>query len=263
MGRLFLSRLGFGILFLILSNGAVAQDNYYVFKKSGQPFFNMNISLQRGGIFSTTDTLTLRKQDTVFLINRLGELFELKEPGAYAFSRLRSHRKLSSDDSFAKKYFSYVWKQFTNQQEIRQRPGVVYREKRNIELLSPMDSIRWYVPEIEFLWNNKTDAVTTYFHLQDLDSKHFTKIGTTSSSLVLYRDNVILKSGKNYRWTVSTEPFPDFNGVKFNSFQLLTRDAYVQLKQEIDTLIVALKLLGFSEKDIKKAICLDYKFCEF
>ncbi len=191
MGRLFLSRLGFGILFLMLSNWAVAQDNYYVFKKSGKPFFNMNVSLQRGGVFSDTDTLTLSKQDTVFLINRLGELFELKEPGAYAFSQLPSYRKLSSDDSFTKKYFSYVWKQFTNQQEIRQRPGVVYREKRNIELLSPMDSMRWYVPEIEFSWNNKTDAVITYFHLQDLDSKHFTKIGTTSSSLMLYRDRLV------------------------------------------------------------------------
>ncbi len=263
MGRLFLSRLVFGICVLMLNNWVVGQDNYYVFKKSGQPFFNINVSLQRGGHFSQTDTLTLRKKDTVFLINRLGDLFELKEPGSYVFTTLGSYKKLSSDDSFTKKYFSYVWKQFTKQQEIRQRPGVVYREKRNIELLSPMDSIRWHVPQIEFSWNNKTDAVTTYLHLQDLDSKHFTKIGTTSSSLVLYRDNVILTSGKNYRWAVSKEPFPDFSELEFNSFKLLPRGAYLQLKEEMDTLTVALKLLGFSEKDIKKAICIDYKFCDY
>jgi len=263
MGRLFLSRLGVGILFCMVTNWTVAQDNYYILKKSGNPFFSKNNSLRRGEVFSDKDTLTLSKQDTVFLINRSGELFELIEPGSYAFNTLRSYKKVSNGNSLAVKYFAYVWKQFTNQQKSRQRPGVVYREKRDIELLTPSDSIRFYAPEIEFSWDNKTDSVSTYFHLQDIDSKHITKIGTSASSLVLFRDNIILGAGKSYRWSVTLEPFPDFNEVKFNSFELLKRNAYLKLKEEMDTLTVALKLLGFSEKDIKKAICIDYKFCDY
>lgn len=261
MGRLFLPRLGF-VCFLLLSNLAMAQNSFYVFKKTGQPFFSMDLPVQRGAVFKNTDTLTLKELDTVFLINKLGQLFELKEPRTYAYNSLHRYRKQSADDSFSAKYFSYVWKQFTNQQESRQQPGVVYREERNIKLSQPMDSIKWYVPEIMFTWQNRTDTLNTYFHLQDMETKHITKIGTTSNSLVLYRDNLILKSGRSYRWTVTTTPFPDFNEVKFNSFELLTNEAYLELKKEMEALTLALQILGFSEGDIKTAICMDYKFCE-
>ena len=64
-------------------------------------------------------------------------------------------------------------KKFTNQQEIRQRPGVVYREERNIKLLTPIDSIRWNVPDIVFSWKNTTDSTKVYFHLEDLTTKAY------------------------------------------------------------------------------------------
>lgn len=261
MGRLFLPRLGF-ICFLLLSNLTMAQNSFFVYKKSGQPFFTMDLPVQRGVVFKNTDTLILKELDTVFLINRLGQLFELNEPLAYDYNSLHRYRKQSANDSFASKYFSYVWKQFTNQQESRQQPGVVYREDRKIKLIQPMDSIRRYVTNIVFSWQNRTDSLTTYFHLQDMETKHITKIGTTSSSLQLFRDNLILKSGHSYKWGVTTSPFPDFKEVTFNNFELLTNEAYSELKREMEALTLALKMLGFSEDDIKTAICWDYKFCE-
>lgn len=262
MGRLFLSRLGF-ICFvsLLFTNIIVAQNSFYIFKKSGKPFFNMDLPVQRGAVFKNSDTLTLRKLDTVFLINRSGELFELKEPRAYTYNSLKNFRKQSDKESFTSKYFSYVWKQFTNQHQTRQQPGVVYREERNIKLSKPMDSIKLYVPQIEFTWKNNTDSTITYFHLQDLETKHIIKIGSVSNSILLYRDNVILNSGKSYRWTVTNTPFPDYNLTSFNSFELLSNDSFLKLKEDMEALTVALKILGFSENDIKTAICLDYKFC--
>jgi hypothetical protein len=155
-----------------------------------------------------------------------------------------------------------VWKQFSNQKEIRQRPGVVYREERTIKLSEPMDSIRFNVPAIEFSWRNNTDISKVYFHLQDLDNNHISKIGTTTNSITLYRDNVLLQSGRSYKWTVTTQAFPDFGKLEFNSFELLTKEAYERLKIKMKTLKKALLVLGFSEEDIKTAICLDYKFCE-
>jgi hypothetical protein len=223
----------------------------------------MDMVVQRGAVFKNSDTLTLRKLDTVFLIKQLGELYELNEPRTYAYNSLQRYRKQSGNESFTSKYFSYVWRQFTNQQESRQQPGVVYREERNIKLSQPIDSIKWYFPEMTFSWKNHTDSITTYFHLQDLESKHITKIGTSSNSLILYRDNLILKPGKSYRWTVTTSPFPDYNEVRFHNFEFLSKATFLELKKEMETLIVALKILGFSEDDIKTAFCMDYKFCEY
>lgn len=264
MARIFLSRLGFVCTVLLLcSNWALAQNKFYVFKKTGEPFFKIDTPIQRGTVFKNTDTLTLHKLDTVYLINQLGELFELNKPQQYVYSALQKYRKQSDNESFTSKYFSYVWRQFTNQQNTRQQPGVVYREKRGVTLLEPKDSIKMNVPKIEFSWKNSTDSLTTYFHLQDLETKHITKIGTSSNTLILYRDNTVLKPGHRYQWTVSTTPFPDYKNANFNSFKLLTNEAFIELQKEMKTLVYALKMLGFSENDIKEIICLDYKFCDF
>jgi hypothetical protein len=264
MGRLFLSRLGFLCLIAILfANLAIGQNSFYVYKKSGNPFFNASLPVQRGAMFGETDILKLHALDTVFLVNKLGELFELKQPQVYTYESLKDYRKEANNDSFTKKYFSYVWKQFTNQHEIRQMPGVVYRENKKIKLLTPMDSIRWWVPEIKFSWKNDTDNTLVYFHLQDIDTDHITKLGVETNHLILYRDNVILKSGKIYKWAVTTLPFPNFDEVGFNTFELLDREGYEALKKEVHAIKQALKLLGFSEDDIKTAICMDYKFCDY
>lgn len=263
MGRLFLSRLSlFCIISMLISNCAFAQNTFYIFKKSGQPYFKIDLPVQRGSVFNNSDTLTLSKIDTVLLINNLGELFELNEPRTYVYNTLHKYRKRSNNNSLTSKYFSFVWKQFTNRQKSRQRPGVVYREERDIKLNQPMDSIKWYVPEILFSWQNRTETITTYFHLQNIETKHITKIGTSSDSLILFRDNTILESGNKYQWAVTTEPFPDFNTIRFNNFELLTQEAYLKLKSKMKALKQALGLLGFSEEDIKEVICLDYKFCD-
>ncbi|WP_405385015.1 hypothetical protein [Maribacter sp. LLG6340-A2] len=262
MGRIFLSRLKYVWVMLVFANWAWAQSSYYVYKISGSPYFNEHMSVQRGGAFTDSDTLTLHKLDTVYLINQLGELYELNQPKAYTYNTLYQHRKHEKTNSFTSKYFSYVWRQFMNQKDIRQRPGVVYREDRNIQLNKPMDSIRWFVPKIKFSWENRTDSLTTYFHLEDLKTAHITKIGTNTNYLELFRDNLILKPGTSYRWAVTTTPFPDYKKVKFNTFELLSNADYLKLKEEIKALTMALQLLGFSDEDIKMAICLDYKFCQ-
>ncbi|MFD0796009.1 hypothetical protein ACFQZJ_00940 [Maribacter chungangensis] len=263
MGRLFLPRLGFiSVVVLLLSSVVTAQDNYFVFHISGKPMLSTQVPVQRGEVFGNLDTYILKQKDTVFLINRSGELFELNKPTSYTYSSISNYKKQFDRKSLSALYFTYVWKQFSNQKENRQRPGVVYREDRNIRLSQPMDSIKLNVPEIEFLWKNNTDVTTVYFHLQDIESNHITKIGTSSSSLILYRDNVILKPGKRYKWAVTTKAFPDFGKVKFHAFEILTKEEYAKLQAKMKALTTALKFLGFSSKDIANALCMDYKYCE-
>jgi len=263
MGRLFFSRLvGCIILFVLGFNYGFAQKNYFVFKKMGRPVFNINDPVLRGSVFDDSDVLKLHNKDTVYLVDELGELFELKEPKEYEYSSIVEYRKKENIDSFTRKYFSYVWKQFTNQQKTRQRPGVVYREDRSIKLLSPIDSVKYYLPDIKFMWKNNTDSTKVFFHLEDQLTKHIFKIGLAGNEIHLYRDHFILENGHKYKWAVTKEPYPNFKEVKFNSFELLDKAVYLVLKEEMETLTIALKLLGFSDEDIKTAICLDYKFCE-
>ena len=65
-----------------------------------------------------------------------------------------------------------------------------------------------------------------------------------------------------YKWAVTKEAFPNFGTIGFKSFKLLTKAQYTEFKAKMKALSKGLELLGFSEKDIRNAICLDYKFCE-
>lgn len=261
MGRLFLSCLKLAVLlFFIVSNSATAQKEYFIVEVLGKPLLNKEILKRRGTAFGAMDSLQIQERDTVFLANELGELFELYEPNIYVYKSIESHKK-QSNNSLSRDYFNFIWKEFSNQKKVRQRPGVVYREERNITLKQPVDSARKYGPEILFSWKNKTGNDSVYFHLQELDSKHITKVGTTSTSLKLFRDYVILKPGVHYKWAVTSLAFPDLGKIKFNSFHLLSTEEHLKLKAKMEALTKALRLLGFSENYVKFAVCMDYKFC--
>ena len=79
--------------------------------------------------------------------------------------------------------------------------------------------------------------------------------------MVLHLDNFLLRPDQNYEWSVSTNAFPNLTELKFNLLEILTKQEYENLKEEVAALIKAFKLLGFSEAEIQEAICIDYKFC--
>ena len=60
----------------------------------------------------------------------------------------------------------------------------------------------------------------------------------------MFIDNIILKNGNSYKWAVTIEPYPDFNDITFNSFELLNRETYVALENEMKALTIALKIVG-------------------
>lgn len=239
------------------------QSNYYVYKKEGKPVLNTIKNLERGGLFSESDTLFMAAQDYVLLVNESGELFEINKPNKYAYSAIVDYKRKFESNSFSKKYFTYVWKQFTNQLKRKQQAGVVYREERNIELVSPVDSLRLFSPEVRFTWQNRTDSTEVFFFLRNLNTKHLAKIGLKGNTMVLNLDNFILKSDETYEWSLATEPFPNLNELKFNRLDLLSKAKYEKLKTDMNAIVKVFTILGYSESDVKKAICQDYKLCEY
>ena len=263
MGRIFFSRLAVTFLSLFFARIAFAQNSYYIFKKSGSPTFNVDTSVERGTFFNLNDTLKLKTRDYVMLVNEKGELFELNTPDLYTVPQIPAYKLKMDHTSFTRKYFSYVWRQFTNKRKSKQEAGVVYREGRNISLKIPMDSAKIYKPSAWFVWTNKTDNNLVYFFLRDVEKNHITKIGTLSDSLLLHVDNSLLVPGRNYEWSVASSSFPNLNKLEFNALRVLEDQKYSEVKKEVDILIKTFKILGFSEKEIKEVICMDYKFCDF
>ena len=263
MERIFLSRLVGVFVLCFTCSLCFGQNNYYVFKKLGAPALNTDKVLKRGSLFMKTDTLYMNTEDYLLLVNELGELFEITKPNKYAFSAIVDYRRRYESDSFTKKYFAYVWKQFTNQIKRKQEAGVVYREERRVKLVSPQDSVKMYAPEVRFSWQNTTDKSELFFFLKDLKTGHLTKLGITGSTILLNLDNLLLKPDQTYEWSVSTSSFPNLNELKFNRLNMLSKEAYEKLEKEIAAIVKAFKILGFSEAEIQEAICLDYKFCTF
>lgn len=261
MERILLSKPVVLLLFCLSCQMTVAQDGYYVFKKLGSPAVNTTQVLQKGSQLLESDTLYLGKEDYVLLFNKLGELFEISRPNRYAFSAIVDYRRQLEEDNFTQKYFTYVWKQFTNRIKRKQESGVVYREERDIKLITPVDSVRMFAPELRFTWQNHSDAEELFFFLRDLKTDHITKIGLTGEQLILHLDQVLLKSGQSYEWSASPESFPNLNELKFHRLTLLTPKEFEQLEKEMNALIRAFTLLGFDEAEIQEAICQDYKFC--
>lgn len=261
MERIFLSRIVVVLTLCFTCGICFGQQNYYVFKKRGKPALNTDKILERGAALLESDTLYMGEKDYVLLVNKSGALFEITKPNMYAFSAIADYQRRLEDDSFTKKYFVYVWKQFTNQMKKKQEAGVVYREERKVKLLAPRDSVMIFSPEVRFSWQNTTDESELFFFFRDLKTKHLTKIGITGSTLVLNLDNFLLKSGQGYEWSVSTSSFPNLNELKFNRLDILSKEEHEKLEREVAAIITAFKYLGFSEAEIQEAICLDYRFC--
>lgn len=261
MESIFISRVTVALVLTFVSNLLVGQNSYYVFQKEGNPFFNGNKTAERGSPFASSDTLHIAEKDYILLVDKAGELYEMTEPNTYLVADVGNYKRQLEKDSFTKKYFTYVWKQFTNQYKKKQEAGVVYREERIIQMVEPIDSVKLYAPEIRFSWNNKTDTDEVFFMLKDLETNHLTKIGTTGNTLLLHLDNQLLKPGKQYEWALAETSFPNLKELKFRQLNVLTKEANEKLKTELGTLIAAFRLLGFSDFQIKQAICMDYKFC--
>lgn len=263
MERIFFSRLIGTFLCMLFTQISVAQSSYYVFKKSGSPFFSSEKEVERGSYFQNGDTLKLANNDYVMLVNQKGELFELETPNIYTLLEVSNFKLKMEYTSFTKKYFSYIWQQFTNKRKSKQEAGVVYREERNVQQLIPIDSAKVYMQEVWFSWKNNTDKELMYFFLKDVETGHMTKIGTFSDSLLLQLDNYLLKPGKEYEWSVAISSFPNLNNLKFSRLTVLNKEEYQKIAEEVAILVKSFKLLGFTETEIQQAICESYKFCTF
>ncbi len=196
------------------------------------------------------------------MIDESGNLYNINKTGEYAFADLKNIPAEVDDSSFTKKYFTYVWKQFTNTNQARSKGGVVYRVDNNTLMFQPTDSVKIYFPEVRFVWKKgKEKDQTYYFILKDLKTNNITKIGTTDNNITLFVDNNVLKRSNSYEWTVSKTKYPNLDEVSFYNFELINTEEFKKLQSEINNITSDLQNLGFTTEEIKKMLCDDYHIC--
>lgn len=249
------------LMLWVMCSVAFAQNRYCVFKKSGNPLVNGISPLEKGSELGVKDTLRLNNNDYVLLVNEFGSLFEIKTPNTYPNLLVKNFEIRNTEQSFTKKYFAYVWKEFTNQNKIKKEAGVVYREDLGTILLSPKDSVKTHAPQILFSWQNRQKAESNYFFLKEVKTNQITKIGLTGTSILLYLDNMLLKPEHKYQWSVTSNPFPDLTKLQYNLLDIVSKKEYEDLKKDMDVLIKYLQLLGFTQDGIQEALCIGYKYC--
>lgn len=252
----------FIIVFSVLSINA--QNNFFVYKIEGSPILKVNDtikSINKGTKITKKSSIKLNVNDELHLINELGELFKITEIKNYLFSDIQDLTPVKDESSFTKKYFTYVWKQFTNNTGKNIKTGVVYRTDNITLMLQPADSIKIYFPEVKFSWNKEKDGKPLYFMLKDKFSNQLTKIGTNDTSITLFIDNLLLKRGNSYEWTVTETKYPNFEKITFYSFELLDSKKFKALQEELSELTKDLKKLGYNDTEIKTMLCEDYKVC--
>ena len=249
------------VLFLLSTIGVHAQNSLVVFKIEGRPMVKVNDSLQtlsKGSAITNGAVITLRESENLLAVDDQGNCYKTNRTGDYTFSELLSAAVPADNSSFTKKYLTYVWNQFTNQNSAKTKTGVVFRNE-NFTLLQPMDSVKFFTPEINFVWN--IDAEVSYFMLKDLTTGHISKFGVSGNSLTLFVDNSILTKGSIYQWTVSDKKFPDLEQIEYFNFSIITNEEFAALKPELDAFKSDLSAIGLSTDEIKQLLCSDYKIC--
>src|SRR5690606_17019437 len=119
------------------------------------------------------------------------------------------YRKEKSEESFTSKYFSYVWRQMSQEEKSRTHTGNVYRDALIDILVMPADSVSIFKNEVVFTWEAQQDTDQYYFFLKNQQTKTFSKIKLGGNSITLYPGSNLLEKGSAYSWGVATTEYPD------------------------------------------------------
>lgn len=252
------------LIFIVLSGvstNGFAQNSYCVFDVTGKPISAKGMILKKGDLITAEDAFTVKTGQKVLLTDNEGQLFEIPENNNCDFLKVPSFKKNMETGSFSKKYLAYVWKKFSKQESGNANIGAVYRNDKNYKQLAPLDSVKLYVPEIDFAWVTEKPDDKSYFFLQEEGQDHITKIGVDGNNLHLFVDYQLLKPGKTYFWGASREKFPDTDAMKLASFTLLDKKEFDTMASQINELRTDMSQLGFTEVEIKEMLCKDYKLC--
>ncbi|WP_033961940.1 hypothetical protein [Psychroserpens jangbogonensis] len=253
-------------LFLTFQLSFAEKNKLFVYKYEGSPKIEVNDSVKivkKGSLLDKNTKLIMHREDVIYMVNDNGDVFKLFQTGTFNHKELLALEPITTNSSFAKTYFSYVWKEFTNTDVLRRdKSGVVYRGDDIILMRYPADSIKIYNNEIRFEWDRIPNKEKDYyFVIRNKETKAITTIGTPVNTISLMIDGTLLKQGNNYEWAITETKYPNMNKTPFYSFHILSNDEFKNVKKDLSLLSADLKNMGFTSLEVQTAICQDFKLC--
>lgn len=253
-------------LFLTFQFCFAKKNKLFVYKYEGSPKIEVNDSIiivKKGTLLDENTKLIMQREDVIYMVNDKGDVFELFQTGTFTHKELLAIKPMTTNSSFAKTYFSFVWKEFTNTDVLRRdKSGVVYRGDDIILMRNPADDIRIYNNEIRFEWDRIPNKEKDYyFVIRNKETKTITTIGTPANTLSIMIDGTILQQGQSYEWSITETRFPNMSKIPFYSFQILSNEEFKDVKNNISLISTDLKNMGFTNSEIQIAICEDFKLC--
>lgn len=246
-----MEKLFLGVLVLVLFNCTYiqAQDHLYVYKISGSPIMvedNITTRLTKGSKISLNASLNLNTNSSLVLVNKKGELFELKNGSVYRSSDLTSIQPIRITSSINEKYFAYVWRNFVSKPKYRNNYGVVYREFNELNLLAPSINEKLYNSKIVFEWNQPT-INNTKLLIKDLASNQILEYIVSGNSITIDVDNTTLKFGYKYGWTIIDTQDNAISDAKFFNFEIANQIEVAEFQLELED--VNTSIVPIDERD--------------
>lgn len=240
-----------------------AQDSLCVYKTGSGVLAKFNTQkrpLQKGDFLNENSTVYLTSSSDITLINSAGEVFNLKNVGAYTYKSILEYKAIEDQRSLTSKYFKLIWDELLKRKSGKTIIGGVFRG--DVLMQFPKDSTKTASSKLTFSWKPESETSQYFVFIRSKNSEEVHKFATNGNELSLYKGNPIFSDGETFEWSVSTKEFPSFKNIPFYTFTLIDRSEYETLKSNYKDLINDLEALGLTSTEIEGTLCETYGICK-
>lgn len=249
------------LIFLCFFQYGFAQDSLCVYHIEGTIFLQSSTEskpLFKGDLLTKKDKLKLLPESQLTAIDNTGKVYTAANQGIYSFDDLLGSLQQDEHSSLTTKYFKYIWDELLNNAD---NPTLIAGVFRGNELMTfPKDSSFIASKKITFKWN-KSETDLYYLFIINTQTEEVIKIETDGSQIALFIENPIFYDGNIYKWAISTKSFPNLKNIAFNTFTIINKKQYSDLRLKYIDLINDLNMLGLNAQEIGSILCETYGLC--
>lgn len=249
-------------LCVLIFQYSYSQDSLCVYNVAGTIYLQTpsnSKTLFKGEFLTKTSALKILPDSKLIAIDNNGNSYINSTEGILSFNNLLLSKEKKGNTSLTTKYFKYVWDELLNKNNNQTLIAGVFRG--DLLMKTPKDSSLIASDKLSFKWD-KTDADLYYLFIQNIQTGELLKIETDGSQISLYNENSIFLGGDTFKWTISTDAFPNLKNMPFYSFILIDSMQYSDLLTEYNELIYDLKQIGINASDIDTILCETYGLCK-
>jgi len=251
------------IVFLCCAHSVFAQDTLFVYKAKGTSLLEIEThksAIKKGDLIQKTAIVNLLPNAQITTIDNTGNVYLIDIAGTYSFKNILNFKEINRKTNFTADYFKYIWTELRNKKNGKTLIAGVFRGTTLMRF--PLDSSKIASSKITLKWDVIENENRYHVFIKNTKTGDIDHFETNGSQLALFNDNPIFNEGNNFKWTVTTDAFPNLKNIPFYSFQRIDRNDYEGLKLTFKDFINDLKAIGLKDIEITKILCETYGICK-